>query len=80
MTENNIEQRVTEVLRQTCCGNLPQKVNRELTLAQLDWDSLDVAEAIMELEEEFNISISDDTFHSWNTVGDIVTFVEKQKS
>ena len=40
-------------------------------------DSLDKVEACMELEEEFDINITDESMDIFVTVGDIIDFVEK---
>ncbi|MDY2889509.1 MAG: acyl carrier protein [Candidatus Caccosoma sp.] len=42
----------------------------------LEADSLSVMQVIMELEEEFNISVDDSDLNNLHTVGDIVRFVE----
>lgn len=39
-------------------------------------DSLDVADIVMSIEEEFDIEIPDDQLANVKTVGDIVKFVE----
>ena len=39
-------------------------------------DSLDVVELIMELEDEFDMEISDDDAEKIGTVGDVVTYIE----
>jgi acyl carrier protein len=41
-------------------------------------DSLDTVELIMEFEKEFNISIPDELAESIGTVGDAITFIEKE--
>ena len=40
-------------------------------------DSLDTVELIMEFEKEFNISIPDEQAENIGTVGDAVTYLEK---
>ncbi|MFN5983376.1 MAG: acyl carrier protein [Fluviicola sp.] len=40
-------------------------------------DSLDTVELIMEFEKEFNIAIPDDQAENIQTVGDAVTYIEK---
>ncbi len=39
-------------------------------------DSLDVVEMIMTLEDEFAVTISDETVGELKTVGDVVRFIE----
>lgn len=39
-------------------------------------DSLDVVELMMSVEEEFQITISDDEAHSFKTVGDVASYIE----
>ena len=45
----------------------------------LEADSLDVVELVMELEDEFEIEIADDEAENINTVGDAVNFIEENK-
>ncbi len=40
-------------------------------------DSLDTVELIMEFEKEFNIAIPDDQAENIGTVGDAITYIEK---
>jgi acyl carrier protein len=40
-------------------------------------DSLDTVELIMEFEKEFNIAIPDDQAENIQTVGDAVSYIEK---
>lgn len=39
-------------------------------------DSLDIAELVMELEDEFGMEIPDEEAEKINTVGDAVTYIE----
>ena len=43
-------------------------------------DSLDTVELVMELEEEFDISIPDDAAEKIQTVGQAIDFIEKAQS
>ncbi len=45
----------------------------------LDADSLDVVELVMELEDEFDLEISDEDAEKIATVGDVVTYISAQK-
>lgn len=42
-------------------------------------DSLDAVELIMNIEEEFDIKVSDDAVKGMKTVGDIVKYIEANK-
>lgn len=42
----------------------------------LDADSLDAVEVIMALEDEFDIEIPDEFAENFNTIGDIVEYIE----
>lgn len=41
-------------------------------------DSLDVVELVMELEDEFDMEISDDDAEKIGTVGDVVNYIEEK--
>ena len=42
-------------------------------------DSLDVVELIMELEDEFDMEISDEDAEKISSVGDVVTYIEQHQ-
>ena len=43
-------------------------------------DSLDVVELVMELEDEFDMEISDEDAENMATVSDAVTYIEKKQA
>ncbi|GAX90400.1 acyl carrier protein [Effusibacillus lacus] len=43
-------------------------------------DSLDVVELVMELEDEFDMEISDEDAEKISTVGDVVKYIESHKA
>lgn len=56
----------------------------EITLAtsftdDLNADSLDVYQVIMEIEEEFEMEISNEEAEKVATVGDVVNYIKEQK-
>lgn len=54
-----------------------EEVTLEAHIADdLGADSLDAVELIMAIEDEFDIKVSDDVAQSFETVGQIVTFIE----
>jgi acyl carrier protein len=55
------------------------KIQRETKIAEdLGADSLDRAEMVMDLEDEFDVNIPDDAESKIKTVGDTVAFIEEQ--
>ncbi|WP_067621334.1 acyl carrier protein [Alicyclobacillus acidiphilus] len=42
-------------------------------------DSLDIVELIMELEDEFDLEISDEDAEKISTVGDVVTYISEHQ-
>jgi len=54
------------------------EINNEASFTNdLGADSLDTVELIMEFEKEFNIAIPDDQAEKIATVGDAITYIEK---
>ncbi|WP_082234201.1 acyl carrier protein [Halobacillus massiliensis] len=52
------------------------KVTMEASFKEdLEADSLDVVELVMELEDEFDMEISDEEAENINTVGDAVNYI-----
>lgn len=49
-------------------------------MKDLDADSLDAVEVVMELEDEFDIEIPDEDAESFSTIGDIVKYIDKKIS
>ncbi|MDE1548027.1 acyl carrier protein [Jeotgalibaca sp. YN-L-12] len=74
-TLNKISQMVTERF-----GVDEEKVTRDLTFQEdLGADSLDVVELIMEMEDVFNIQISDEDAEKIITIGDAVDYIDANK-
>ncbi len=56
------------------------KITQDANLRDdLGADSLDAVEVIMALEDEFSITIDDDTAQSFKTVGDLVNYIENNR-
>lgn len=58
----------------------PADVQLEKGLQDLGLDSLDMYEMIYEIETEFGVKIPDTEVANLVTVGDLVSFIEKQKA
>jgi len=76
-----ISTKVVSRLRQFVTGELGvpvEEVSAKAILAELQADSLDVVELVMECEDEFNITIPDDDYERLRTVGDVIRYIEEQ--
>jgi acyl carrier protein len=61
-------------------GVLPENVTMKSSMANdFGCDDLDVAELIMSIEQEFEISIPDEYSENFKTVKDIVDYINKTK-
>lgn len=54
------------------------EVTLETHLEDLNFDSLDMIEIAMDIEDEFNVEVPDEVLEKFVTIGDIVDFLEKR--
>lgn len=57
-------------------GEEDDSITKETLLTELNLDSLDIAELIMNIEDEFNITV--DERESLKSIGNVVEFIEKK--
>ena len=75
---SEIESRVKSIIVEKF-GVAESEVTTEASFTNdLGADSLDTVELIMEIEDEFGISIPDDLAEKISTVGDAIRFVEEE--
>jgi acyl carrier protein len=73
----SVEERVIEIVAEQL-GVSKDQIARETSFVNdLGADSLDTVELVMELEEEFDINIPDDTAEKIQTVGQAIDHIEK---
>lgn len=74
---------VFEKVRDILCQQLDVEeddVTMESVLADdLNADSLDLVDLVMSLEDEFDIEVPDSAIEDIKTVGDIVSYIEKNQ-
>jgi acyl carrier protein len=59
----------------------PEDVTMDAALAgDLGINSLELADLVYLCEEKFNVIIDDDDLHNFNTVGDVVRYLEAVKN
>jgi acyl carrier protein len=75
MTEEMIFDQITRTMEKWLLLDDSDVVTSDTKFADLDMDSLDSIELLMEIEEEFNIEISDDQWETTDTVGKAVSVV-----
>jgi acyl carrier protein len=75
-----VEERVVEIVAEQL-GVDRDKISRDTHFVNdLGADSLDTVELVMELEEEFDISIPEDAADKIQRVGEAVDYIEKHQS
>ena len=80
MSENEIEIKITEALA-SYIKNRSIKIEGSSQLREeLGLDSMDTIELVFQLEEKFNIQISDDDLMGLKTVDNVVQYIEKRVS
>lgn len=77
MDKSEIHKRVCTAIDGSWAAHIEALTNMETSVADLGFDSLDMVEARMAIEDEFTIEIDDDKFDGCKTVGDIVDLVER---
>ena len=73
----SVEDRVVDIVAEQL-GVEKEKISRETHFVD-EWgaDSLDTVELVMELEEEFDISIPEDSAEKIQRVGEAIDYIEK---
>jgi acyl carrier protein len=76
--KDKIQERVIQIV----CDNLgvnKEQVTRSTSFTEdVGADSLDIVELVMELEEEFEITIPDEEAEKIKTVGEAIDYIEKE--
>ncbi len=73
----SIEERVIEIVSEQM-GVAKDQISKETSfINDLGADSLDTVELVMELEEEFDITIPDEKAEEIQTVGQAVAYIEE---
>ena len=75
---SEIESRVKSIIVEKFGVSESEVTNEARFTNDLGADSLDTVELIMEIEDEFGISIPDDLAEKISTVGDAIKFVEEE--
>ena len=74
---SDIQKKVTDIIVDKLGVEESQVTLNASFTADLNADSLDTVELIMEFEKEFGISIPDEDTQNINTVQDVIDYIEK---
>ncbi|GJM26125.1 MAG: acyl carrier protein [Phycisphaerae bacterium] len=77
-TREEIEEKVSEIVSEQMGVDKSEITTATSFVNDLNADSLDTVELVMELEDEFDTSIPDEEAEKLQTVGAAVDFIEKQ--
>src|SRR3954451_13788657 len=72
------EERVIEIVCENLGVNKEQVTRSTSFIEDVGADSLDIVELVMELEEEFEITIPDDQAEKIKTVGEAIDYIERE--
>lgn len=78
MRRDEIRQILAEIL-EDIAGVHPEAVTEDKVFAEdLDVDSLSMVEVMVALEDRFGVGVADEEAEGLQSVGDVVTYVEKR--
>ena len=69
-----VRERVREIVAEKL-GKTARELALDLNLRTLDWDSLDLLELVVDLEEEYDITVSDERFGKCETINDLAEMI-----
>ncbi|MDA0974603.1 MAG: acyl carrier protein [Phycisphaerales bacterium] len=75
MTEQEIETKVIDIVADQM-GVDKSQITRETAFTDLNADSLDIVELVMEFEDEFETSIPDDQAEKIQNIGQAIDFIK----
>lgn len=77
MTESEIESKVIDIVAEQMHAE-KEKISRDTSFVEdLNADSLDTVELVMEFEDEFETSIPDEQAEQIKTVGQAIDFIKQ---
>jgi acyl carrier protein len=79
-TSTSVEERVIDIVCENLGVNKEQVTRQTAFIEDIGADSLDIVELVMELEEEFEITIPDDQAEQIKTVGEAIDYIEREQA
>jgi acyl carrier protein len=78
LTVASVEERVIDIVCENLGVNKEQVTRSTSFIEDMGADSLDIVELVMELEEEFEITIPDEQAEKIKTVGEAIEYIERE--
>ena len=75
-----IEAKVIEIVAEQMSVDKSEVKRATSFISDLNADSLDTVELVMELEDEFDLTIPDDAAEKLKTVGEAIDYIKQQLS
>lgn len=79
MTEHEVESKVMDIVAEQLSVDRAQLARETSFVNDLNADSLDTVELVMEFEDAFETSIPDDKAEQIKTVGEAIDFICQEK-
>lgn len=76
----SVEERVIDIVCESLGVSKEQVTRQTSFIDDIGADSLDIVELVMELEEEFEITIPDDQAEQIKTVGEAIDYIEREQA
>jgi len=77
MSDKSIEEKVKDIIVEQLGVGVDQVTTEAKFIEDLGADSLDTVELVMAFEEEFEIEVPDEDAEKLQSVGDVISYVEK---
>jgi acyl carrier protein len=77
---SSVDERVIGIVCENLGVNKEQVTRQTSFIEDIGADSLDIVELVMELEEEFEITIPDDQAEQIKTVGEAIDYIEREQA
>jgi acyl carrier protein len=76
----SVEERVIDIVSESLSVDKKQITRNTSFQEDVGADSLDIVELVMELEEEFEITIPDEQAEKIKTVGEAIDYIEREQA
>ncbi len=77
LTATEIEDKVTQIVSEQMSVDKDEVSKNTSFVNDLNADSLDTVELVMELEDEFDLTIPDEDAENLKTVGEAISYITK---